>query len=67
MEIVQTENLTKIYSDHKLPIRALDDVNLSIEKGEFTAIAGPSGRESSCTSGRRIPVDEAEYSTARSC
>ncbi len=43
MEIVRVENLTKIYSDHKLPIRALDDVSLSIEKGEFTAIAGPSG------------------------
>lgn len=43
MEIVRVENLTKIYGDHKLPFRALDDVNLSIEKGEFTAIAGPSG------------------------
>lgn len=43
MSIIKTENLTKIYNDHSLPVRALFQVNLSFEQGEFTAIVGPSG------------------------
>ncbi len=43
MEIIRTENLTKIYNDNSLPVRALEDVNLSFKLGEFTAVVGPSG------------------------
>lgn len=42
-EIIRTENLTKVYMDNKIPAQALNGVSLSIEQGEFSAIAGPSG------------------------
>ena len=43
MEIVRTENLSKTYVSGENLVRAIDDVNLKIEKGEFIAIVGPSG------------------------
>ncbi|MBS4890229.1 MAG: ABC transporter ATP-binding protein [Anaerococcus vaginalis] len=43
MEIVRTENLSKTYGSGENVVRAIDDVNLKIEKGEFIAIVGPSG------------------------
>lgn len=43
MKIIQTEQLTKIYNDKSLPVRALNKVDLAFEKGEFTAVVGPSG------------------------
>lgn len=39
-EIVELKNVTKIYNQK---VRALDDVNLTIEKGEWFTIMGPSG------------------------
>lgn len=43
MEIVRTENLSKTYGSGENLVKAIDDVNLKIEKGEFIAIVGPSG------------------------
>ena len=43
MEIVRTENLSKTYGSGENVVRAIDDVNFKIEKGEFIAIVGPSG------------------------
>lgn len=43
MEIVRTENLSKTYGSGENIVRAINDVNLKIEKGEFIAIVGPSG------------------------
>ncbi len=43
MALIKTENLTKIYSDGKVQVEALKDVNLEIEAGEFIVVAGPSG------------------------
>lgn len=40
--IIQIRNLTKIYGDG-VEIRAIDNVDLDIETGEFLAIVGPSG------------------------
>lgn len=43
MEVIKTENLKKVYNPDKIPVRALNGVDLSIQEGEFTAIVGPSG------------------------
>ncbi|NIA03065.1 MAG: ATP-binding cassette domain-containing protein [Nitrospirae bacterium] len=40
--IIEIRDLTKIYGNG-VEIRALDGVNLNIERGEFLAIVGPSG------------------------
>lgn len=44
MNVIETNNLYKIYNEGKgNEVRAVNGVSLSIEKGEFTAIVGPSG------------------------
>lgn len=43
MEILKCENLSKVYGGGQTQVRALDQVNLSVEKGEFVAITGASG------------------------
>jgi putative ABC transport system ATP-binding protein len=43
MAVIQLENATKIYTIGEIETRALDDVSLTIEEGEFTALVGPSG------------------------
>jgi len=41
--IIQIQNLSKTYNAGENEVRALENVNLNIEAGEFTAIVGPSG------------------------
>ncbi len=43
MDVIQTKGVTKIYNSDKIPVHALNGVDLEIEEGEFTAIVGPSG------------------------
>ncbi|MCR1900104.1 ABC transporter ATP-binding protein [Irregularibacter muris] len=43
MEILRTINLTKDYKDGNEVKTVLDDVNVSINRGEFIGIFGPSG------------------------
>ena len=43
MEILQTRHLKKYYGEEPNVIRAVDDVDLSVGKGEFVAIVGTSG------------------------
>jgi putative ABC transport system ATP-binding protein len=43
MEVVQLEDVTKIYKIGDTETRAVDGVSLSIDEGEFTALVGPSG------------------------
>jgi putative ABC transport system ATP-binding protein len=41
--MITIQNLSKVYEGQSLPVTALDQVNLQIQSGEFTAIVGPSG------------------------
>lgn len=43
MEIIRCEHLSKLYQSGESQVTALNDVNLSLEQGSFTAITGPSG------------------------
>ncbi len=41
--LVQTENLTRIYSSGAIQVIALDAVALSVDEGQFVGVTGPSG------------------------
>ena len=43
MNILKTENLSKIYGIGDTKVTALDNLNLKISKGQFVSIIGPSG------------------------
>ena len=43
MRILQTESLKKYYGTGDTEVRALDGVDLTVERGEFVAIVGTSG------------------------
>ena len=43
MDIVEIRHLKKYFQDGPQIVKALDGINLSIEKGKFTAIVGASG------------------------
>lgn len=43
MEIVKLEHVTKIYGEGDTRVWGMDDVNLTIDKGEIVAIIGASG------------------------
>ena len=43
MEILRTENLCKTYGSGENAVHAVDNVSLSVEKGEFVVIVGASG------------------------
>lgn len=42
-KVIETKNLCRYFGEGETLVKALDSVDLSIEKGEFTAIVGPSG------------------------
>ncbi len=44
MSIIEIKNLEKIYNENTdIPVHAVNNVNLTFERGEFAAIVGPSG------------------------
>ena len=42
-DLIKLNQVSKEYRDNGVPVLALDRVDLSIEQGEFTVVAGPSG------------------------
>ena len=47
MEILKVENLVKTYGEGDNIVNAVDNISLSVNKGEFVAIVGASGSEKS--------------------
>lgn len=43
MEILKTTNLKKYYGEGESLVKALDDVNVTVESGQFAAVIGTSG------------------------
>jgi putative ABC transport system ATP-binding protein len=43
MQVVRTESLTKIYGDAAEAVHAVQDINLTVDEGEFLVVMGPSG------------------------
>lgn len=43
MKILEVTNLSKTYGTGETQVKALDNVSLSVESGEFVAVIGPSG------------------------
>jgi putative ABC transport system ATP-binding protein len=43
MALIEVHEITKVYTLGDIELKALDNVSLAIEKGEFVAVMGPSG------------------------
>lgn len=43
MKLIELTDVSRIYDETIVPVKAVDNVSLQIDKGEFTAIVGPSG------------------------
>ena len=43
MKIIQLQNISKVYSTEDIRTKALEDVSLDVDKGEFLSVMGPSG------------------------
>jgi putative ABC transport system ATP-binding protein len=41
--VLQLEAVSRVYSDEGVPVRALDEVSLTVQSGEFLCLVGPSG------------------------
>ena len=41
--VIDAHNVSKVYTEGPVPVKAINEVHLHIEKGEFIALVGPSG------------------------
>lgn len=43
MKVIVTKNLHKVYTETKVPVKAVNGIDITFQEGEFTAVVGPSG------------------------
>ncbi|MEA3477833.1 MAG: ABC transporter ATP-binding protein [Bacteroidota bacterium] len=43
MAVIEVKNLHKVYKETKIPVYAVNGIDINFEEGEFTAVVGPSG------------------------
>lgn len=43
MNLIEIKQLNKVYKNKSIEVKAINNVNLAIEKGDFVSIIGPSG------------------------
>ena len=43
MNVIETKNISRIYQQGDIEVKALNNVSINFKEGEFTAIIGPSG------------------------
>ena len=43
MSVIKIKNLHKVYTETKVPVKAVNGIELEFKEGEFAAIVGPSG------------------------
>lgn len=43
MSVIEIKNLHKVYTETKVPVKAVNGIDLEFKEGEFAAIVGPSG------------------------
>jgi len=43
MSVIEVKNLHKVYQETKIPVYAVNGIDIAFEEGEFTAGVGPSG------------------------
>jgi putative ABC transport system ATP-binding protein len=43
MSVIEVKNLHKVYQETKIPVYAVNGIDISFKEGEFTAVVGPSG------------------------
>ncbi|MBD3288978.1 ABC transporter ATP-binding protein, partial [candidate division KSB1 bacterium] len=39
-DVIVTENIRKVYDENEVPVEAIRGIDLTIKKGEFSAIVG---------------------------
>ncbi|MGM9925807.1 MAG: ABC transporter ATP-binding protein [Bacillus sp. (in: firmicutes)] len=65
MKLLEASNLTKIYGSKSVQYKALDSLNIEMEKGEFIGVMGPSGSGKTTLLNMLSTIDQPTSGTIR--